>query len=206
MRKLVICFVGMILACIAFNACSDSVTYAEMLEDEKKAINNFIKDHDIKVISQKEFQDAGCVTDVSRNEFVQTTSGVYMQIIDKGSQNLGDTIRNNDMVLVRFAEYRLEKDSAETLVMSNFDVGQISQVDIFRYQKSGTNASGIFSSGMMYYVYQSQTVPQGWLIPFNYVRDGARVKLIVPSKMGHETAMSAVKAYYYDIHKFQLYR
>jgi hypothetical protein len=107
---------------------------------------------------------------------------------------------------VRFAEYRLEKDSAETLVMSNFDVGQISQVDIFRYQKSGTNASGIFSSGMMYYVYQSQTVPQGWLIPFNYVRDGARVKLIVPSKMGHETAMSAVKAYYYDIHKFQLYR
>lgn len=206
MRKLVICFVGMILACIAFNACSDNVSYAEMLEDEKKAINNFIKDHDIKVISQKEFQDAGCVTDVSRNEFVQTTSGVYMQIIDKGSQNLGDTIRNNDMVLVRFAEYRLEKDSAETLVMSNFDVGQISQVDIFRYQKSGTNASGIFSSGMMYYVYQSQTVPQGWLIPFNYVRDGARVKLIVPSKMGHETAMSAVKAYYYDIHKFQLYR
>ena len=206
MRKLVICFVGMILACIAFNACSDSVTYAEMLEDEKKAINNFIKDHDIKVISQKEFQDAGCVTDVSRNEFVQTTSGVYMQIIDKGSQNLGDTIRNNDMVLVRFAEYRLEKDSAETLVMSNFDVGQISQVDIFRYQKSGTNASGIFSSGMMYYVYQSQTVPQGWLIPFNYVRDGARVKLLVPSTMGHETAMSAVKAYYYDIHKFQLYR
>ena len=206
MRKLVICFVGMILACIAFNACSDSVTYAEMLEDEKKAINNFIKDHDIKVISQKEFQDAGCVTDVSRNEFVQTTSGVYMQIIDKGSQNLGDTIRNNDMVLVRFAEYRLEKDSAETLVMSNFDVGQISQVDIFRYQKSGTNASGIFSSGMMYNVYQSQTVPQGWLIPFNYVRDGARVKLLVPSTMGHETAMSAVKAYYYDIHKFQLYR
>jgi hypothetical protein len=58
----------------------------------------------------------------------------------------------------------------------------------------------------MYYVYSSQTVPQGWLIPFNYVRDGARVKLIVPSKMGHETAMSAVKAYYYDIHKFQLFR
>lgn len=206
MRKLVICFVGMILACIAFNACSDNVTYAEMLEDEKKAINNFIKDHDIKVISQKEFQDAGCVTDVSRNEYVQTTSGVYMQIIDKGSQNLGDTIRNNDMVLVRFAEYRLEKDSAETLVMSNFDVGQISQVDIFRYQKTETSTSGIFSSGMMYYVYQSQTVPQGWLVPFNYVRDGARVKLIVPSKMGHETAMSGVKAYYYDIHKFQLYR
>lgn len=206
MKKLVICFLGIVLACMAFNACSDSVTYAELLEDEKEAINNFILDNDIKVITQKEFQDAGCVTDVSKNEYVQTTSGVYMQIIDKGSENIGDTIRNNDMVLARYAEYRLEKDSAATLVMSNLDIGQISQVDIFRYQKSGNSVSGLFSTGMMYYVYSSQTVPQGWLVPFNYVRDGARVKLIVPSKMGHETAMSAVKAYFYDIHKFQLYR
>ena len=207
MKKLVICFAGLILACIAFNACSNSVTYAELLDDEKKSISNFIKDHDIKVITQKEFQDAGCVTDVSKNEYVQTTSGVYMQIIDKGSENMGDTIRNNDMVLVRYAEYRLEKDSTEErFVMSNLNVAQISLVDVFRYQKSGTSVSGLFSSGMMYQVYQSQTVPQGWLIPFNYVRDGARVKLIVPSKMGHETAMSNVKAYFYDIHKFQLYR
>jgi hypothetical protein len=206
MKKLVICFLGIIIACIAFNACSDSVTYAELLEDEKEAINNFIFDNDITVITQKEFQDAGCVTDVSKNEYVLTTSGVYMQIIDKGSEVLGDTIRNNDMVIARYAEYRLEKDSAATLVMSNLGVAQIANPDIFRYQKSGTSVSGLFTSGMMYYVYSSQTVPQGWLIPFNYVRDGARVKLIVPSKMGHETAMNAVKAYYYDIHKFQLYR
>ena len=206
MKKLILFFGGMLFVCMGLTACSDSVTYAELLDDEKKAISNFIKDNDIKVITQKEFQDAGCVTDVSKNEYVLTTSGVYMQIIDKGSEIVGDTIRNNDMVLARYAEYRLEKDSAATFVMSNLDVAQIAQVDIFRYQKTGTSVSGLFSSGMMYYVYSSQTVPQGWLVPFNYVRDGARVKLIVPSKMGHETAMSAVKAYYYDIHKFQLYR
>jgi len=206
MKKLVICFISFVLACITFYACSDNVTYAELLDNEKKAISNFIKDNNIKVITQKEFQDAGCVTDVNKNEYVQTTSGVYMQIVDKGSDNLGDTIKNNDMVLARYSEYRLEKDSAATLVISNLDVSHVAQVDIFRYQKIGSSASGLFSSGMMYNVYNSQTVPQGWLIPFNYIRDGARVKLIVPSKMGHETAMSAVKAYFYDIHKFQLYR
>lgn len=206
MKKLVICFCSLVLACIAFNACSNSVTYAELLEDEKASINNFITDNNIKVITQKEFQDAGCVTDVNKNEFVLTTSGVYMQIIDKGSEIMGDTIRNNDMVIVRYAEYRLEKDSAATQVMSNLGVGQVTNPDIFRYQKTGNSVSGLFKSGMMYYVYSSQTVPQGWLVPFNYVRDGARVKLIVPSKMGHETAMSVVKAYYYDIHKFQLFR
>jgi hypothetical protein len=206
MKRLVICFLSFVLACITFNSCSNNVTYADLLNKEKDAIKNFIKDNDIKVITQKEFQDAGCVTDVSRNEYVQTTSGVYMQIVDKGSDNIGDTIRNNDMVLVRYAEYRLEKDSAATLVINNLDVGNIGMVDIFRYQKSNNGVSGLFSSGMMYNVYSSQTVPQGWLVPFNYIRDGASVKLIVPSKMGHETAMSAVKAYYYDIHKFQLYR
>ena len=206
MKRLVICFLSFVLACITFNSCSNNVTYADLPNKEKDAIKNFIKDNDIKVITQKEFQDAGCVTDVSRNEYVQTTSGVYMQIVDKGSDNIGDTIRNNDMVLVRYAEYRLEKDSAATLVINNLDVGNIGMVDIFRYQKSNNGVSGLFSSGMMYNVYSSQTVPQGWLVPFNYIRDGASVKLIVPSKMGHETAMSAVKAYYYDIHKFQLYR
>ena len=206
MKKLLLVFLGIVATCISFFACSNSVTYAELLDDEKKSISNFIKDHDIKVISQVEFQNNGCVTDVSKNEFVQTTSGVYMQIIDKGSEDPGDTIKNNDMVLVRYAEYRLEKDSAETLVISNLGATQVSNVDIFRYMVSNNSASGIFSAGMMYYVYQSQAVPQGWLVPFQYVRDGARVKLIVPSKMGHETAMSNVKAYYYDIHKFQLYR
>jgi len=206
MKRLVIFFLGIIATCMFFDACSDSVTYAELLDDEKKSISNFIKDNDINVISQTEFQDKGCVTDVSKNEYVLTTSGVYMQIVDKGSDNMADTIRNNDMVLARYAEYRLEKDSAATLVMSNLTESQIANVDIFRYMVYGSNTFGIFSSGMMYYVYQNQSVPQGWLIPFTYVRDGARVKLIVPSKMGHETAMSSVKAYYYDIHKFQLYR
>ena len=206
MKKLVIFFIGLILTCITFHACSSSVTYAELLNEEKEAISNFIKDNDIKVITQKEFQDAGCVTDVNKNEFVQTPSGVYMQIIDKGSENPADTIRNNDMVLVRFEEWRLEKDSTAVMVMSNLTINQIANVDIFRYMSSSTGVTGIFSSGMMYYVYQNQTVPQGWLVPFTYIRDGARVKLIVPSKMGHQASMNAVKAYYYDIHKFQLWR
>ena len=48
-----------------------------------------------------------------------------MQIVDKGSDNIGDTIRNNDMVLVRYAEYRLEKDSAATLVINNLVLTEI---------------------------------------------------------------------------------
>lgn len=51
-------------------------------------------------------------TNVEENEYVQLASGVYMQIVDKGSENAADTVKNNDEVLVRFMEYSiLDKDT-----------------------------------------------------------------------------------------------
>ena len=38
---------------------------------------------------------------------MQLASGVYMQIVDKGSENAADTVKNNDEVLVRFMEYSI---------------------------------------------------------------------------------------------------
>ena len=54
-------------------------------------------------------------------------------------------------------------------------------------------------------VYHGSSVPAGWLVALNYIRDGAHVKLIVPSKMGHQNAMQQVYPYYYDIHKLQIW-
>ena len=78
-----------------------------MLEEEKDAIKAFIKDSSIVVISQSEFYAQDSTTDVSRNEYVQLASGVYMQIVDKGSTNPADTVKPNDLILVRFEEQGL---------------------------------------------------------------------------------------------------
>ncbi|WP_367971186.1 DUF4827 family protein, partial [Bacteroides caecimuris] len=51
MKKLVFLFLSLLTAGSLFQACDNSKTYAEMLEDEKNAVNNFIKDNDIRVIS-----------------------------------------------------------------------------------------------------------------------------------------------------------
>ena len=50
MKKLVFLFLSLLTAGSLFQACDNSKTYAEMLEDEKNAVNNFIKDNDIRVI------------------------------------------------------------------------------------------------------------------------------------------------------------
>lgn len=200
MKKLVLLFLSLLAFSFAFQACDDSKTYAEMLEEEDDAIAAFIRDNDIQVISQTEFFNNDSTTDVSKNEYVQLSSGVYMQIVDKGSDNLADTVKNNNEILVRFMEYSiLDKDTS----LSNLNA--VETVDAFKYTITSSSIAAIFTQGYMYSVY-GPSVPAGWLVPLPYVRDMAHVKLIVPSKMGHSTAMQYVYPYFYDIKKYQIYR
>ncbi|RHJ52221.1 DUF4827 domain-containing protein [Bacteroides sp. AM10-21B] len=206
MKKLTLFFLSLLALSLGFQACDDSKTYAEMLEEEKDGINNFIKDRNIKVISQTEFYEQDSTTkskdrgdDV--DEFVQLTSGVYMQIVDRGSENKADTVKSNDEVLVRFMEYSiLDKDTT----LSNLAAAET--VDAFRYTVTSSSIAGTFLQGYMMSYYSSPAVPAGWLVPLTYVRDMAHVRLIVPSKMGHQTAMQYVYPYYYDIRKFQIWK
>ena len=201
MKKLLLLFFILLAVGFSFQACDDTKTYAEMLEEEDDAIADFINMEGIKVISQTEFFDNDSVTDVEKNEFVQLSSGVYMQIVDKGSDNPADTVKNNDLVLVRFMEYSLlDKDTT----LSNLTLPYL--VDEFKYTASSSSIAGIFIQGLMYMAYGYTAVPAGWLVPLPYVRDKAHVRLIVPSKMGHQSAMQYVYPYYYDITKYQIYK
>lgn len=201
MKKLLLLFFILLAVGFSFQACDDTKTYAEMLEEEDDAIADFINKEGIKVISQTEFFDNDSVTDVENNEFVQLSSGVYMQIVDKGSDNPADTVKNNDLVLVRFMEYSLlDKDTT----LSNLTLPYL--VDEFKYTASSSSIAGIFIQGLMYMAYGYTAVPAGWLVPLPYVRDKAHVRLIVPSKMGHQSAMQYVYPYYYDITKYQIYK
>ena len=201
MKKLLLLFFILLAVGFSFQACDDTKTYAEMLEEEDDAIADFINKEGIKVISQTEFFDNDSVTDVEKNEFVQLSSGVYMQIVDKGSDNPADTVKNNDLVLVRFMEYSLlDKDTT----LSNLTLPYL--VDEFKYTASSSSIAGIFIQGLMYMAYDYTALPACWLVPLPYVRDKAHVRLIVPSKMGHQSAMQNVYPYYYDITKYQIYK
>ena len=198
MKKLLLSFVSILIACLAFQACDDTMTYAERLEREDDAIADFINKHNIKVISQSEFYANDSVTNVEENEFVQLASGVYMQIVDKGSDNPADTVKNNDIILVRFMEYSLID---EDTTCSNLSYPQI--VDEFRYTETESSIAGMFIAT---YSSQYTEVPAGWLVPLEYIRDRAHVRLIVPSEMGHRPAQQYVYPYYYDITKYQIWK
>ena len=139
-----------------------------------------------------------------KNEYVQLTSGVYMQIVDKGSSNPADTVRANDIVLVRFEEQALLENSyGYKSYISNINHPD---VDEFKYAVTSTQIAGTFTKGVMVEYYSDTTVPAGWLIPLTYVRNNAHVRLIVPSKMGHSYAMQNVYPYYYDLRKIKFWK
>ena len=198
---------------VVLAACNDTETYAEQKEKEVSAINKFIADSAVNVISETVFAAQGNTTDVSKNQFVLfEASGVYMQIVRQGC---GEKIKNGETatVLCRFMERNLLL-GADSITLTNQVLEYAAVVD----KMSVTNTSGTFqgsfdvTSSLMYAVYgraQNNTaVPSGWLVPFTYVNVGrpvketdatAKVRLIVPHKQGHLSATRGVYPCLYDL-------
>ena len=203
--KLLICIV---LAALAFASFNDTETYADMKKKERSAINRYITNQKIKVIKESQFEQQGCTTDTSKNEFVLFEStGVYMQIRSKGT---GEKLKDGETadVTCRFNEYNLlEGDSA--LQLTNIYQYAWCNDKMTVKNTSGT-FSGVFSKKfcMMYTSYSSQAVPSGWLVPLAYVNLGrydsadaelAKVKLIVPHSQGQSAAARSVYPCMYEI-------
>lgn len=199
-----------IFTIMAFASCDDTETYAEQKDRERSAIQRFIRDSAITVISEAQFKANGCKTDLKKNEYVlMQKSGVYMQIINEGC---GEKIKDGETasVLCRFNETNILTDS---LQLSNEILIYSSIVD----KMNVTNTSGTFTASfvqgqsVMYMAYQSTSVPSGWLVPLTYVKVGrpqsdtdeiAYVKLIVPHTQGQQYASSSVYPCFYTL-KYQ---
>ena len=204
---------------VLFCACRDNDTYAERREKEDKQIQAFLrrgcvvrdKIHgfdvlnvpgNIKVISEAQFLAQNTTTDVSKNEYVQFGTGVYMQIIRKGT---GQRITPGERttVISRFTEFSIAGDSITTSNLLDFP----ERPDLISINNNSGTLNGVFVSGHMYNTYGS-AVPSAWLLPLRYLHIGrqhspdsqiAKIRLIVPGNQGHKVAINDVKPYFYEI-------
>ena len=199
----------LLLICIAaiavLSSCNDYETYGDKKDKERNAISKFISDYSIIVIDEDQFVLQGCTTDTARNEFVKLNkSGVYMQIVRPGC---GEKLKSGETanICCRFREYNIEADSAT--FRNNTDV-YANTVDVMRVTNTSGTYSGSFTQGIMLSVYQTASVPAGWLVPFAYIKIGrpksltdekAKVRLIIPHSQGHAIATQDVLPYFYEI-------
>ena len=208
----------MLAAVFFYSSCENYETYGDKKAKERDAIDKFIAENGINVISESTFKAQGETTDIYNNEYVKLDrSGVYMQIVRKGC---GSQLEENKVVnlLCRFSEFNILADSM--LVCNNrhfylynsslgtyIDGSQF--VDKMSVSRSGTTISATFVTGMMMmYHSSSSSVPAGWLVPLNYVNVGrpdsdseeiAKVNLIVPHSQGTADASASVYPCFYEL-------
>lgn len=207
MKKLAYLLLFMVSIAV-FAACNDDMTYADQVNRERSAINAYIADSGVNVISEDEFRNNNYTTDVSKNEFVLfESSGLYMQIVRKGT---GKPIADgeNARVLCRYTERNLLTDSIQiSNTISPYYYRWVETMSVTN--KSGT-FSGSFesSSSLMYAFYSTTTIPSGWLAALPYLNfdryktansEIAQVRLIVPHDLGQTNALQSVYPCLYDI-------
>lgn len=214
MKKLF--YLSILLYALSFGlqSCNDGKTYAEMKEEEADAINKFILENNIKVISEKEFIENDTVT--KENEFVLfDKSGVYMNIQYRGDGEILKEGRYN--ISSRFLEICI-KDVEEL----GFSAGDTLAHNIYSPYSENflltIGSSGSYSASFtdmaqssMYSFYETADFPSGWLVPFAYLKMKsyisappsdkiARVRLIVPHSEGTASfATRYVYPCYYEI-------
>lgn len=197
-----------LLAIVALASCSDSETYADLKKKERSAINRYIANQKIKVISEDVFNAQNQTTNVDKNEWVLFEgTGVYMQIVREGCGKKLESGKT-EKLLCRFNEYNiLESDS--TLQCTNI-ISYNWLVEKMTVKNTSGTFSGTFDkeSSLMYNTYKSTAVPSGWLVPLTYIKLGrpasetdeiAKVKLIVPHSMGQSNASQNVYPCMYEI-------
>lgn len=204
------------VVCCLFASCDDYETYAEQKEKEYSAIDNFVNmrtslskelfnGKPMSIISEAKFHEQGDSTSVEKNEFVRfDNNGVYMQIVSKGD---GELIKSGDnaTVLVRFYEYNVSGDSLQLTNQINSSHSNIDKFDV--RNTSGTFEASFDKTSLMYSVYQSQSVPKGWLVPLTYIKPNrpvsrnymSKVRILVPHDLGQAGSSQGVYACFYDL-------
>lgn len=198
---------------LGLQSCNNGKTYAEMKEEEADAINKFILENDIKVISEKEFIENDTIT--AENEFVLfDKSGVYMNIQYRGDGEILKEGRNN--ISSRFIEICIKDVSdmgitaGDTLTSNRYS--PYSENFLLTVGSSGSYSASFtdMAQSAMYEAYSTSAVPNGWLVPFAYLKMKsyisappsekiARVRLIVPHSEGTSLATQYVYPCYYEI-------
>ena len=210
MKKILFSLLAFTAIC-NLSSCRENQTYADQKKAERSAINKYLADSAVNVISEETFAAQGYKTIVDkekkRNEFVLiSSSGVYMQIVRQGC---GEKIKRGETtgVLCRFWERNLLTDS---LQLSNEVLYYSAIVDKMIVRNTSGTFTASFEKGksVMASVYGSTEVPSGWLVPLSYVNVGrpvkegdeiARVRLIVPHTSGHASARRRVYPCLYDL-------
>lgn len=173
-------------------SCSKTKSYTDMLNDEKKAIEQLIAREGIEVL--KDFPKDSVF---EPNQFVILDNGVYLNIVDRGDNDRA--VLNKTKILSRFsATMFTRKDSSK--IYSNYGPsgGKYGPVEFIYGQFTPiSNPTTNNKEDYMYEYDLNAMLSEGMETGLEYVGNKGKVKLIVPFKVGtYDQQKSGITIYY----------
>ena len=167
---------------LAFSSCKDSKSYAELLNEETKAVNAFLADQnvilDIPADSIFEYgPDAPLYP-------IDDDVNLFLKVIEPADKEM---VKNDDMVFFRFTRYNLNEYALTGSLGSGY--GNSEDVSMgsasFRFNNYTLTTSSQWGSGIQ--------------MPLNFLGFNSHVRLVIKSQFGLTSEISQVIPFLYDI-------
>lgn len=188
-----------IAAATVLTGCHDSVSYAELLDEENRATNSFLVNQRVvgSVPENNEFE-----VGINAPYYQLDEDGfVFMQVLNAGTK--GNNAVEDQQIYFRWTRYSLKNYTFDgTTANTNGYYGQFS---------SGEGNSETLGSvyGNTFFRFKNQTSPsstqwgQGIQLPLEYLPIDCEVNLVIKSQMGWEKEQTYVTPYFYNVRYFK---
>lgn len=168
----------------ALPACKDSKSYAELLNEETKYVNNFLAD---QRVTNEMPTDTNFVFETGPDApyyRLDEDGFLYMQVINPGTK--GNYVKDNQVIFFRFTRYDLQQ----------YTDGELPQGQGNEYDMSYMN------SWFRYGNYQLETSYQwgsGIQQPLMYLPIDCEVNIVIKSQYGFYSEQSYVVPYLFNV-------
>ncbi|MDE5921667.1 MAG: DUF4827 domain-containing protein [Paramuribaculum sp.] len=166
-------------------ACDDDKSYAELLEEENKAVNLYLSDQKIETTLP---EDNNFITGEDAPYYRLDNDGnVFMQVVKKGD---GEMAKSDQLIYFRFMRYNLTSYDGVNAMPGEGNSDYVEGGNMsFRYQNFKLESSSAWGMAIQ--------------MPLEYLPINSEVRLVVKSQYGWTSEISSVQPYLYHLRYYK---
>ncbi len=172
--------------CAIATSCDDSESYAELLDSERKAVNDFLSAY--RVINGIPADTVFETGEDAPYYRIEEEGNVYMQVIKAGDRD--SMAKTGDKIYFRYTRYDLSTLYEEGYVYGSSNSSSMEYASIYFYFNDFTKSA-------------STDCGYGLQLPLVYIGINSEVNLVIKSQYGMNDEISDVTPYNWNVRYFK---
>ncbi len=176
----------MMIFSLIISSCDNGTSYAELLDEETKAVNAFLANE--RVINEIPEDSVFEVGEDAPYYKMDADGNVYMQVLNAGTKN--NKAQSDQLIYFRFMRYNLNYWSIDAELVGEGNADDMEYIATsFRFGNYTLSSSSQWGSGIQ--------------LPLYYLGVDCEVNLVIKSQYGLSNEISNVIPYLYNIRYFK---